>query len=47
MATDHSHPENIGVINPFALAEARLRQQIDWSNVLLFAPRLSHAARKG
>ena len=31
MATDHSHPENIGVINPFALAEARLRQQIDWS----------------
>ena len=31
MATDYSHPENIGVINPFALAELRLRQQIDWS----------------
>jgi Calpain family cysteine protease len=31
VAVDYSHPENIGVINPFALVELRLRQQINWS----------------
>jgi hypothetical protein len=31
MTTDYSYPATTGVINPFALAEVRLRQQIDWS----------------
>lgn len=31
MALDYSHPGNVGVVNPFALVELRLRQQINWS----------------